>query len=108
MSNRVIEAVLRLSAKLGSLQAFDRVAGKLDQVDRKAKAFNRTQGAMARAATMADGALLRFAAPAAAGYLGGRALRDFAQTERSLTRIGLTLNASRSDMKGLQLSLIHI
>ena len=48
MANRTIEAILRLSAKLGSMSAFGQMGGKLTDIDRKAKAFNRSQKAINR------------------------------------------------------------
>jgi TP901 family phage tail tape measure protein len=99
MTNRTVEAVLRLSAKLGSMAALDKVASKMAMVDKKAQAFNRSQLAINR--TMAAMPIGRFLGPAAVGYAGYQAVKEFSATERSLTRVGLTLGASRDEMKGI-------
>ncbi len=99
MSNRPIEAQLRISSKLGSMAAFDKMAGKMAALDKRAKAFNRSQSMINR--TIAAMPIGRFLGPAAVGYAGYQAVKEFAATERSLTRVGLTLGASRDEMKGI-------
>jgi TP901 family phage tail tape measure protein len=101
MSNRTIEAILRLSAKLGSMRAFDQMAGKLDHVDRKARAFNRSQGAMARGAHAVGTAISRFAAPAVLAYGAKEAIVSYAEIERRINRIGITADASAEKTKGV-------
>ncbi|CAI2936158.1 phage tail tape measure protein [Aminobacter niigataensis] len=99
--NRIIEAVLRLSARTGSLAAFDRVSSKFDQVERKAAAYNRAQGAVGRGAAAMGAAMVRYAAPAVLAYGAARAVGDYAKLERSLTRTGLKIGASREEMSAL-------
>lgn len=105
MTNHTIEAIMRLSAKLGSLSAFDKMAGKLDHLDRKAKTFNRTQGVLARTQGALNGVMAagagRLLAAGAATLGGTEAIRDFAAAERRLTRMGLNLGATREEMQGL-------
>lgn len=101
MSNRTIEAILRVSSKLGSMAAFNTLGGKLAQVDRQAKAFNRTQMAMAAGGRELNAMMLRFAAPAAIGYGLTRSVKEFASYERMMTRTGLKLDASRQQMRGM-------
>lgn len=105
MTNRTIEAVMRLSAKLGPMGAFDKMGAKLNQVNAKATAFNRTQNAISR--TMSAMPVGRFLGPAVAGYALTRSIKEFASVERQLTRIGLTLGASREDMQGLYQDVNH-
>jgi TP901 family phage tail tape measure protein len=99
MTNKTVEAVMRLSAKLGPMAAFGQMANKLNQVNQKALAFNKTQAAISR--TMNALPIGRFLGPAVAGYAITQAVNKFADVERQLTRIGLTLGASRDEMKGL-------
>ena len=94
MSNRIIEAVLRVSSKLGSMQAFSTLGGKLAQVDRQAKAFNRSQMLVARGASEMSAALMRYAAPAAIAAFGVSSTKAFATIERRMERIGITADAS--------------
>ncbi|MER9225697.1 phage tail tape measure protein [Mesorhizobium sp. M0664] len=105
MSNRTIEAVMRLSAKLGPMGAFDKIGAKLNQVNQKSIAFNRTQGLLNR--TMSAMPIGRFIGPAVAGYALTQSIKEFASVERQLTRIGLTLGASRDDMQGLYQDVNH-
>lgn len=96
--NRTIEAILKLTAKLGNISAFDKLSGKLKDVDQKAKNFNRTQGALARANRAVYTSALRYAAPAALAYGATRATKEYASIERRLTRIGINAEASREAM----------
>lgn len=99
MANRTIEAILRLSSKLGSMAAFGQLSGHLSKVDGKAKAFNRTQGMIAVGAREMHATLLRYAAPAAAAYGAKQAFVDFAALERQMNRIGITADASAEETK---------
>ncbi|BCH18868.1 phage tail tape measure protein [Mesorhizobium sp. L-2-11] len=105
MSNRTIEAVMRLSAKLGPMGAFDKMGAKLNQVERKALAFNKAQTLISR--TMSAMPVSRFLGPAVAGYAVTQSIKEFASVERQLTRIGLTLGASREEMQGLYQDVNH-
>ncbi|MEO3997180.1 phage tail tape measure protein [Mesorhizobium sp. CAU 1732] len=97
MSNRVIEAVLRLSSKLGSMAAFSQLSQNLDRVDSKARRFNRAQGMIADGGRNMHATLLRYAAPAALTYGAKQAYVDFAELERRMTRIGITADATASE-----------
>jgi TP901 family phage tail tape measure protein len=101
MSQKTIEAVLRVSSKLGSMAAFTSLGNKLAQVDRQAKAYNRTQSAVVRAQREMSTTIMRYAAPAALAAFGAGAVKEFAGVERQLTRTGLTLGATRKDMQGI-------
>jgi len=94
MSNRTIEAILRLSSKLGSMAAFRQLSGHLDKVDNQARAFNRRQGMIAAGARDMQAMLLRYAAPAALVYGAKEAYVEFAELERRMTRIGITAGAN--------------
>lgn len=98
MANRTIEAILRLSAKAGSMAGFQRVASNLDKIDRKTKAFNRSQSVLAKSNRALYATALRYAAPAVLGAAAVSATKDFAALERRLTRIGITAEASSEDM----------
>lgn len=94
MSNRTIEAILRLSSKLGNMAAFRQLSGHLDKVDRQAKSFNRRQSMIVAGARDMHATLLRYAAPAALAYGAKQAFVDFAELERRMTRIGITAGSS--------------
>ena len=98
MANRTIEAIMRLSAKLGSLSAFDRMAGKLDGIDRKAKAFNRSQGMMAQGAGLAARRIAGAFAAAAVVRGGAALVTNFAAVERRLNRIAINADASKETL----------
>jgi TP901 family phage tail tape measure protein len=94
---RTVEAQLRISAVDKTGQVFKSVAGKMGEINRRADALNRQQGALARGSQAAFGAMLRYAAPAALAYGAKRALTDFAAVERQMNRIGITANASAEE-----------
>lgn len=102
---RELEARLKLTASDRTGKALTSVSGKLDGVARKAAAVNRAQTMMARASVAASRAmaaeaavLARVIAPAAMGYAAQRSYRRFAETDRAITRIGITADASTRQM----------
>ncbi|MER8427827.1 phage tail tape measure protein [Mesorhizobium sp. M1403] len=97
MSNRTIEAILRLSAKLGPMGAFGQLSGKLNQVNQKALAFNRTQGLMARNSMLAANAVRGLVAY---GLVRGAAgmVTNFASAERRLNRIAINADAGKEKL----------
>lgn len=99
MANREIEAILRLSAKLGNVQALKTLQRELKKVDDQAKAFNASQSTMVRAQQHAWAAMSRFVAPAALGYGMKQAFVDFAEMERRMNRIGITAGSSAAETK---------
>lgn len=99
MSNKTIEAIVRLSAKLGPMAAFGQMGAKLADVNRKATAFNRTQTLIAKSSNAATAAMMRVAAPAAIAYGAASAGRAFATIERRLERIGINADASSAQMQ---------
>ncbi|PBC09197.1 phage tail tape measure protein [Mesorhizobium sp. WSM3859] len=97
MSNRVIEAVLRLSAKLGPMGAFGQLSGKLNQVNQKALAFNKTQSLLARNSLLASTALRGMVAY---GVVRGTSelVTNFAGAERRLNRIVINADAGKDKL----------
>lgn len=91
---REVEARLKISARDATGRTFGAIAGKLGEIDKRAAAFNRRQGLMARQAQETFGLISRYAAPAALAYGAKEALVDFAALERQMTRIGITAGAS--------------
>ncbi|WP_164759479.1 hypothetical protein [Mesorhizobium sp. M5C.F.Ca.IN.020.29.1.1] len=83
MSNRTIEAVMRLSAKLGPMGAFDKMGAKLNQINQKSIAFNRTQGVLNR--TMSAMPIGRFIGPAVAGYALTQSIKKISSSARDPT-----------------------
>ncbi|NEJ46609.1 phage tail tape measure protein [Rhizobium leguminosarum] len=97
---REIEARLRLSAVDRTGQVFKSVAGKMDQVNRRAGEFNKNQAAMAR--TQERMAMIgRVGAVAGVALAAGAraAVIDFAAVERQMQRIGITADASAEQTK---------
>lgn len=105
MANREIEARLRLSATDRTGPAFKSVSGRLAAVERSAKNFNRTAGAMSRVSNAAMAASMRAIAPAAAALVGAKAFTQFAEIERRMSRIGIKLGATREEMQALQTTM---
>lgn len=99
MSNREIEAILKISSKLGSMHALRTLTNELRKVDNQAKAYNRSQMSAMRATNAALMASARFFAPAALGYGATRAFTEFAAVERRMNRIGITADASAEATK---------
>lgn len=91
---REVEARLKISARDATGRTFGAIAGKLGEIDKRAEAFNRRQGVMARQAQEMFGVISRYAAPAAIAYAAKEALVDFAALERQMTRIGINAGSS--------------
>lgn len=94
MANRVIEAVLRLSSKLGNVAAFRQLSGHLAAVDNKARAVNRSQLLIARSARGAYAATARLIAPVLTTAAAMGATKNYAAIERRIGRIGSTAEAT--------------
>jgi len=101
MSNRVVEAILLLSAKLGNMAAFRQLSGNLDKVDRKAKAFNRSQSMIAASTGKAMMATARFLAPAALAYGIKNSVVAYAAVERRLNRIAINADKGRDSVDAM-------
>lgn len=106
--SREIEAFLRIGSKLGSMQAFYAISGHLDRVDGKARAFNRTQAAMARSqmaiakqATSTLAATTRYLAPAAIAMGVQRSVVAYAAVERRLNRIAINADQGKEAVGGM-------
>jgi TP901 family phage tail tape measure protein len=95
MSNRTVEAILRLSTKLGSMKAFRDLSGNLEKVDRQAKRFNRSQSAFAAATGKTLAATARFLAPAAVAYGIKNSVTAYASAERRLNRIAVNADKGK-------------
>lgn len=96
MANNTIEAILRISAKMGDMRALRTLQGELRKVDGQAKAFNRTNGAVANNVRAAWAATARFIGPAAVAYGTKRAVTEFASVERRLNRIAINAGEGKS------------
>ncbi|KQV27602.1 hypothetical protein ASC97_04285 [Rhizobium sp. Root1203] len=96
---REVEARLKISAVDKTGKTLKGVADKMADINKRAAAFNRQQGALAKGTQAAFGAMLRYAAPAALAYGAKKALTDFAAIEREMNRIGITANASATETK---------
>lgn len=108
MANREIEAILKISAKMGNLRALNTLNAELRKVDGQIGKINRSQTVAYRASQLASsgimagyGQIARFAAPAAIAAFGVSSVRNFAEIERQLTRTGIKLGATRREMAEL-------
>lgn len=104
MANRIIEAILKLSAQNRTDAAFKAVARNYDGINRRTQVFNRRQSAMYRTqaatAKQMNAMLLRYAAPAVLVAGASAATREFASLQRRMTRIGINAEASGEQMEG--------
>lgn len=100
-----IEARLKVSAVDKTGAALRSVSSRLAQVNRQAAALNRQQGVLSRTAETSFAAMARYAAPAVLAYGAKKALTDFADLERQLTRIGLTAGVSKTETDAALLSM---
>lgn len=100
MANRQIEAKLLLSAVDRTGKAFRSVSGRLDNVNKRADKFNRNGRSTAQTAV----AVGRAAAVVgtAVGAVGVASYKKFASDERTLTRIGITAEATREQMADIR------
>lgn len=92
--SREIEARLKLSAVDRTAAAFKSVSGRMSAIDAKARAVS---AASSRMSSMQAAMVARAAgvlAPVALGAAAKRAYADYAETDRRLTRIGITADAS--------------
>ena len=103
--NKTIEAVLKLSAKLGNVAAFNQLGAKMAAVNKQAAAYNRTQGAIARTSSAMAVAMGRALGPTVIGYGAVKAIKSYAELERRIGRIGITAEASADDTKAALASL---
>ena len=107
MANSEIQAVLKIVSKL-DLRELQRLQQELNKVQKQTDAFNKAQetsakktstlGKVQETANRTSSALMARAggvlAPAAAGYTVKRAITNFADFERQMTRIGITADAT--------------
>lgn len=99
MANREIEAILKISSRMGSMAALKTLQRELRQTQTQATAFNRSQMAMTKANGLAYASMSRLLAPGLVGYGAARMFGDFATLERRMTRIGITADASSEKTK---------
>lgn len=120
MANREIEARLKMTAvdqasrvidKLGA--RVDALGKKMEMVNRKQIAANEAEKASAAAAAAAQKRRDIVTGLAVAGmYVAGRAAKsavtDFAALEREITRIGITADASDSQIKNVSTTIMKM
>ena len=106
---REVEARLKISAVDRTGQVFKSVAGKMDQVNRRAGEFNKNQAALARTQERMA-AFGRIGAVAGVALAAGArsAVIDFAAVERQMQRIGITADASSEQTKAAFQSLQQV
>lgn len=99
---REIEARLKITGQDRTGRMFSTLSGKMDQVDRRAAAFNQRQTAMARTSMAVMASMARYAGPAAlagAAIYSTKAAADF---EQALFNIEKKSGASREEMAKLR------
>lgn len=104
--NRTIEAVLRVSAKTGNLQALGKVQRELSRVYSQAEQFNRRQSVMGRAQRAYWGEMTmlagRFAGPLALGLAGYQMGKAASNMEDALFRIQKKTGATEAQLAKLR------
>lgn len=101
MANREIEAILKISSKLGSMRALQTLQKELGKVDRQAKAFTRSQTLMASTSSRAIAASMRLLAPTAIAYGLKNSVTAYAAVERRLNRIAVNAGKGRDAVDGM-------
>jgi TP901 family phage tail tape measure protein len=101
VANREIEAILKISSKLGSMRALSTLQRELGKVDKQARMFNRSQSAIAGAGAKAFAATARFIAPMAAAYGIKRSVTEYAAVERRLNRIAINADLGRDAVQNM-------
>ncbi len=99
---REVEARLKISAQDRTGRVFNALAGKMDQVNKRAVAFNQRQTAMARTTMAVMASMARYAGPAVlagAAIYSTKAAADF---EQALFNIEKKSGASREEMAKLR------
>lgn len=105
---REIEARLKLSAVDRTASAFKSVSGRMAAVDAKAKAVTAASSRMAGLQAAAIARAAGVVSTAAVGMAAKRAITDFAEVDRRLTRIGITADAGRDAVAGVLSTLFSI
>jgi TP901 family phage tail tape measure protein len=105
MSNRQIEAILKISAKMGNTSALRTLERQMARVSKQATAFNRANAFAARHAQGAWARTTRTLAPIAAAYGGVASVRNYAAVERQVGRIGATAEASLAQTESAMVRL---
>jgi len=101
VANREIEAILKISSKLGSMRALGTLQRELGRVDKQARAFNRSQAVIARTGAKAFAATARFLAPMAVAYGVKRSVTEYAAVERRLNRIAINADLGKDAVEGM-------
>lgn len=95
----MMRSLAATSGGIGSAHAVRARANEAAQRAGEISARNRARAdAVLAARGGADGLALRFLAPAAVAAAGGKSVLNFADAERSLTRIGITAGATREEL----------
>jgi len=105
---RTIEAVLKLSSKMGSTKAFAQVGAQLDDVSRKAERYNRKQSAIARGARSLQAATMQYVGPAALGALAVNSVRLAGNFEDALFNIEKKAGATREQMAQIRGEILDL
>lgn len=102
MTTREIEARMKISAVDRTGRVFGQVAGKMDHVNRRAAAYNRSQAAIAKTAAATMAMMARYTAPAALAAGAIYATKAAADFEQSLFNIQKKSGATTEQMGKLR------
>jgi TP901 family phage tail tape measure protein len=98
MSNREIEARLKISAIDKTAAAFASVGKRMQDFNRRTNEMNKQQGLLTSVANRTQNSILNYAAPTAVAYGLEKAMATFADSERQFKRMGVTVNASEDEI----------
>jgi TP901 family phage tail tape measure protein len=106
--SREIEARLKLSAVDRTAGAFQSVSGRMKAIDDKAKAVTAASSKIGAATVAMAGRVAAVVAPAVVAGAAKRALTDFAEVDRRITRIGITADASAAAVGNIRSKIVEI
>jgi TP901 family phage tail tape measure protein len=108
MSNREIEAILKISSRLGSMQALKTLQRELKAVDNQAKAYNRTQAVLNRGINASGMLIGRYLTGAALGYAALDMTRTVARIEDAMFGIQKKSGASAEQIAKLKGEILSL
>jgi TP901 family phage tail tape measure protein len=108
MSNREIEAILKISSRLGSMQALKTLQRELKAVDNQAKAYSRTQAELNRGLNASGMLIGRYLTGASLGYAALDMTRTGARIEDAMFGIQKKSGASAAQIAKLKGEILSL
>ncbi|MBZ8133223.1 phage tail tape measure protein [Afifella sp. IM 167] len=107
--NRILEATLRLVGKdAGAGRMLASVGGKMQEMDRRAARFNRSNGALMSGLVGAGRMLTRVLGPAAIGYGLKRSADEAANFESAMTGVQKKAGATAEEMANIRKEVLDL